>query len=56
MSRRGKVVVIDGKKYMVKVGKTSTRSKTTHLSEKSTSRLSQNLQDLNKKLLQSISN
>ncbi|MCA1054255.1 hypothetical protein LCM10_04585 [Rossellomorea aquimaris] len=51
-SREAKVITVNGQRVKV----SPTASRVTHLSEKSTSKMSRNVQRLNKKVLQYINN
>jgi protein subunit release factor B len=51
-SRKGKVITVNGQRVNV----SPTAARVTHLSEKSTSKMSRNVQQLNKKVLQYINN
>ncbi|PFG07737.1 hypothetical protein [Bacillus sp. es.034] len=51
-SRKGKVITVNGRRVKV----SASASRVTHLSEKSTSKMSLNVQQLNKKVLQFINN
>ena len=51
-SRKENVITVNGRRVKV----SATASRVTHLSEKSTSKMSRNVQQLNKKVLQFINN
>ncbi|WP_175989545.1 hypothetical protein [Bacillus sp. Marseille-Q1617] len=51
-SKKGKVITVNGRRVKV----SATASRVTHLSDKSTSKMSRNVQQLNKKVLQFINN